>query len=96
MKMITPSDITNEPTSFTKNLHTNTHSSKIHLVHTFKYAPEMILENASQKLWYDRTILSDHTIYNNRPDVTVWDKQKKKDMAVPNTNNTQTTITEKN
>lgn len=50
-------------------------------------------------MYYDRTIITDHTIYNNRPDITLVDKTKKHtfiiDIAVPNTNNIQKTISEK-
>lgn len=65
----------------------------------YKYSPSPVLENSTHKIYYDRTILTDHTIYNNRPDITFVDKLNKHtfiiDIAVPNTNNIQSTIVEK-
>jgi len=38
----------------------------------------MISENERYKLYWDRTILTDRTASNNRPDITLIDKVKKK------------------
>lgn len=71
------------------------------LCHTpyYKYSPSPVLENSTHKMYFDRTIHTDHTIYNNRPDITLIDKINKHtyliDIAVPNSNNIQITITEK-
>ncbi|XP_050549514.1 uncharacterized protein LOC126910674 [Spodoptera frugiperda] len=43
----------------------------------YKYKPQAVLENEHFKLYWDRTIITDKTIYNNRPDITMLDKQKK-------------------
>lgn len=65
----------------------------------YKYNPEIVLENLSTKLYYDRAILTDRTIHYNRPDITLVDKINKTgyliDIAVPNTHNVQSTICEK-
>lgn len=65
----------------------------------YKYKPSTVLENTNYKLYWDRTILTDKTIHYNRPDITVFDKQNRTayiiDIAVPNTHNIQSTITEK-
>ncbi|KAJ0173873.1 hypothetical protein K1T71_011022 [Dendrolimus kikuchii] len=65
----------------------------------YKYKPPTVLENTTHKLYYDRTILTDHTVHNNRPDITLIDKENKHtyliDIAIPNTHNIQSTITEK-
>lgn len=70
-------------------------------IHTpyYKYIPENVIENDQYKLYYDRTILTDRTVHNNRPDITFVDKQNRQtfliDIAVPNTNNLQHTVSEK-
>lgn len=65
----------------------------------YKYTPKIILENTLYKLYFDRAILTDKTTHNNRPDITLVDKLNKKtfiiDIAIPNTHNIQTTISEK-
>lgn len=65
----------------------------------YNYKPQHVLDSSTHKLYFDRTIITDHTIYNNRPDITLVDKQNRHtyiiDIAVPNTNNIQTTVTEK-
>jgi hypothetical protein len=53
------------------------------------------LENDSNKLYFDRTILTDIHIKHNRPDIIILNKQQKQayllDIAVPNSHNiTQT------
>jgi hypothetical protein len=44
----------------------------------YKYTPLTILENERYKLYRDRTIITDRTVSNNRPDITLIDKIKKK------------------
>lgn len=65
----------------------------------YKYNPETVLESADFKLYYDRTIVTDKTVHYNRPDITLVDKKKKIayliDIAVPNSHNLSSTITEK-
>lgn len=50
-------------------------------------------------MYFDRAILTDKTVHNNRPDITLIDKENKIvhiiDIAIPNTHNIQKTITEK-
>ncbi|XP_060804959.1 uncharacterized protein LOC132902746 [Amyelois transitella] len=65
----------------------------------YKYKPETILENQKHKIYWDRTILTDKTIYYNRPDITLHDKESRTiyliDIAIPNSHNIQKTISEK-
>jgi hypothetical protein len=44
----------------------------------YKYTPHTIFENERYKLHWDRTIITDRTVSNNRPDITLIDKVKKK------------------
>jgi hypothetical protein len=64
-----------------------------------KYTPATVLENDNFKLYCNRTILTDKTIYFNRPDITFMNKKAKKTflihIAVPNTHNLAKTITDK-
>lgn len=59
----------------------------------YRYKPETIHENGQIKLYWNRDILTDHTIAHNRPDITLINKQTKTtyliDIAVPNTHNIQ-------
>ena len=52
--------------------------------------PEVILENNEYRLYWDRTILTDQRVTNNRPDLIFTDKRSKKtmliDVAIPNIN----------
>lgn len=65
----------------------------------YKYKPEPVLENAEYKLYYDRSIITDRTVHENRPDIVLQNKTSKEtyiiDVAVPNTNNVNNTIAEK-
>jgi len=65
----------------------------------YEYTPESVIENKTHLLYWDRTILSDKEAIHNRPDITVFDKEKKKvqfiDMAIPSPNNMQTVYAEK-
>jgi hypothetical protein len=40
----------------------------------YKYIPNTILENETIKLYWDRSLITDKTIHNNRPDKTLVDK----------------------
>jgi len=48
---------------------------------------------------WDQTVRTDKKVICNRPDIIIWDKEKKKvqliDIAVPHTSNMQTTYEEK-
>jgi len=65
----------------------------------YKYTPVNVLENENFKLYWNRSILTDKTVPFNRPDITFMNKKIKKtfltDIAVPNTHNLATTITDK-
>lgn len=65
----------------------------------YKYKPETVHENNHYKLYWDRTILTDKTVHFNRPDITLLDKSNSTayiiDIAIPNTHNIQSTLTEK-
>ena len=64
-----------------------------------KYTTAIVLENENFKLYWNRNILTDKTIYLNRPDVTFMNKKTKNtfpiDIAVPNKHNLAKTITDK-
>lgn len=101
--------ITGACSTLTQNDYTQRHNQLVNIIHQkladkhkltqepyapyYKYSPKSVLENQRYKMYYDRTIITDHTIYNNRPDITLIDKQSKHtyiiDIAVPNTNNIQ-------
>jgi hypothetical protein len=57
----------------------------------YKYIPNPILENEIIKLYWDRSLITDKTIHNNRPDRTLVDKVSKivyfVDIAIPNNHN---------
>lgn len=65
----------------------------------YKYKPSPVLESASFTLYYDRSIITDRAVHNNRPDIVLLSKFGKKayliDIAVPNTHNIEKTIAEK-
>lgn len=65
----------------------------------YTYRPEIVLENSTHKLYYDRSIITDRTIPHNRPDITLTDKINKTthiiDITIPNTHNLQHSYTEK-
>jgi hypothetical protein len=58
-----------------------------------------VLENSSYKLNYDRSIVTDQTISNNRPDVVIFDRTAKEayltDVATPNSHSLRTIISGK-
>ena len=65
----------------------------------YKYTPANVLENENFKLYWYRSILTDKTIYFNRPEITFMNKKTKNtiliDIAVPDTHNLAKTITDK-
>ncbi|KAI5747578.1 hypothetical protein M8J77_016195 [Diaphorina citri] len=62
----------------------------------YKYKPVVQKDHL---VYYDRSIITDRTIACNKPDIVVKDRNKKEayiiDIAVPNTHNLMSTITEK-
>lgn len=65
----------------------------------YKYEPPAVLESAQYTLYFDRSIITDKTITNNRPDIVLRNKSTKTafliDIAVPNNHNVESTIVEK-
>jgi hypothetical protein len=65
----------------------------------YKYIPNTIPENEIIKLYWDRSLITDKTIHNNRPDITLIDKVRKTvyfiDIAIPNNHNLHTKYAEK-
>ena len=57
----------------------------------YKYQPKPVLENNSHRLYYDRSIITDRQVTNNRPDIVLVDKRANTglliDIAIPNNNN---------
>jgi hypothetical protein len=57
----------------------------------YSYKPESCLENDNDKLYFDRTVLTDIHIQHNRPDIIILNKQQKQayllDTAVRNSHN---------
>lgn len=64
----------------------------------YKCKPKTVLDNHEYKVYYDRTILTEESIGNNRTDIVLVDKTKKQTflivIAVPNTYNVKNTIQE--
>jgi len=70
-----------------------------------KYAPQSVLGNSNNKLYYDRYIITDRPVYNNRLDRVILDKPSKKHArthihththtTMPNSHNLPSTITQK-
>ena len=58
-----------------------------------------MLENSYYTLYYNRSVTTDRTILNNRPDTVIHDKTIKEayliDVAIPNSHNLHNTIIEK-
>jgi len=48
----------------------------------YKYTPANVLENEDLKLYWNRSILMDKTIYFNRPDITFMNKKKKNTFLI--------------
>jgi hypothetical protein len=57
----------------------------------YMYIPNTILENEINKLYLDRSLITNKTIHNNRPDIILVDKVSKTeyfiDTAIPNNHN---------
>jgi len=64
-----------------------------------RYTPANVPENDNFNLYWNRSIITDETIPDNRPDITFKTKITKNtyliDIAVPNTHNFAKTITDK-
>jgi hypothetical protein len=65
----------------------------------YKYIPNTILENETIKLYWDRSLITDKTIHNNRPDITLVNKVSETtyfiDIAIPNNHNLHAKYAEK-
>jgi hypothetical protein len=65
----------------------------------YEYIPNTILGNEIIKLYWDRSLITDKTIHNNRPDITLIDKVSKTvyfiDIAIPNNHNLHAKYAEK-
>ena len=65
----------------------------------YNYSPAPVLENEQHKLYWDRTVLTDQRVSNNRPDLILIDKISRKttliDVAIPNNNNLRAKQNEK-
>lgn len=65
----------------------------------YKYIPQPIHENEKFKIYWDRAIITDRTIINNRPDITIVNKENKTttlvEISVPNDNNINKKYSEK-
>lgn len=65
----------------------------------YTYKPQVITENDGYRIYWDRTIHTDKTVANNRPDIVVWDKRVRQvqliDIAIPYAHNMQRTYYEK-
>ena len=65
----------------------------------YKYTPANVLENENFKLYWIRSLLTNKTIYFNRPNITFMHKRTKNafliHIVVPNTHNLAKTITGK-
>jgi hypothetical protein len=77
----------------------NRHSLLNKIMPYYKYMPDVILENETHQLYWDRALITDKTIHFNRPDITLVDKTKKIihfiDISIPNNHNLQAKHTEK-
>ena len=65
----------------------------------YKYKATPVVDSSKVSLYFDRSIITDRCIPNNRPDIVLRDKELKIayliDIAVPNTHNIQNTMAEK-
>jgi len=65
----------------------------------YRYTPSNVLENDNFKLYWNRSIFTDKTIPDNRPEITFTNRKTKTnyliDIAIPNKHNLAKTITEK-
>ena len=63
-----------------------------------KYDKQSMCENSSYKLYYDRSVITDWTIHNNRPDTAILTTIQEAYLigaAMPNSHNLHSTFTEK-
>ena len=64
----------------------------------YKYDPQSVLQNATYKLYYDRFIITDRTVHNNKPDIIILHTSTKAassiDVAIPQSQ-LHSSITEK-
>ncbi|KAK9869335.1 hypothetical protein WA026_003089 [Henosepilachna vigintioctopunctata] len=86
--------ITGGCTSLAQNDYTHRHNQVACIVHQavamkirlftkdiifyYKYKPQLVLENSNYKVYYDRSIITDCTIQNNRADIVLLDKISRK------------------
>ena len=65
----------------------------------YKYQPSPVLENDAVSLYWDRSLLTDHPIVHNRPDIVLRAKGPRItyliDVGIPNSHNLQQYYTEK-
>jgi len=65
----------------------------------YKYEPQLVSENSYYDLYCDRTIRTDLTVQNNRPDTVLLDRTIKEayltDVAIPECHSLYSTIIEK-
>lgn len=65
----------------------------------YKYQPQSTLDNEEAKLYWDQTMITDHNIPHNRPDILLITKKIKKaiivEVGVPADDNVPKTISEK-
>ncbi|XP_044756916.1 uncharacterized protein LOC123315325 [Coccinella septempunctata] len=63
------------------------------------YKPKILLQNQRYKLYWDATLITDRGVANNRPDIALFDKEKKTcllvDFTVPADDNLARAYTEK-
>jgi hypothetical protein len=74
---LVPTDYKHRHDQVAKIIHqklANKHSLLSKIVPYYKYTPDVILENETHKLYWDRTLITDKTIYFNRPDKTLVEK----------------------
>lgn len=61
------------------------------IVPYYQYTPDPVMENEFHKLYWDRSVITDKAIPNNRPDLILIDKANKTtfliDIGIPNTHN---------
>jgi len=63
----------------------------------YKYESQSVVENSSYKPCRERSIITDQTIHNNKPDIVLLDETIKEayliDVAIPDSHNLYSTIT---
>lgn len=65
----------------------------------YRYNPETVIDTPIARLYWDRTVLTDHAIIHNRPDIIYTNKTQKTtyliDIAIPNADNVHKKYSEK-